>query len=438
MFKHSTWEYDPSIETRPERRPRLRVRHRRVFTLGIAGLLVLVLGTSGLILGYRSSLFLSLFNSGSHSSAALTAAPPVAGHLYFESSGQVSLTSGAGIADEVQLDLTQLSPPPPGKRYYAWLITGSVEGAPILLGSLSVLGGRADLFYPGDAQHTNLLAIVNRFLITLEAADGGTPLVPSPDKDNWRYAAAFSQVPNQRENPPYSLLDHLHHLLSSDPILDDPAIGLHGGLDIWLFRDGQKLLEWADSARDVWGKGPEQAALMHRQLIRMVEYLDGWRVALQELPQGTPLLVDSHIALVAMRELAVGQEPPGLLYHVGQHLTGLAESPAASQQQRSLAAQLDAALNRVAGWLDNVHTEALALLRLSAAQLVLPAARSQLDLLATQASYAFSGGQDPATGAVQDGVTQIHYAMPGLATMDIVAVTCSSAQAALHPSPLCL
>ena len=422
---------EPGVPARPHR------RRRRTVTIALACLLFVIMGASGLIIGFRSSLLAPLFNAGGQRQDSRGAGPPIVGHAYFESSGQGSALSSTGIEDEVQLDFSQLAPLPPGKQYYAWLITDSIEGKPIRLGDLSVSHGRATLFY-SDPAHTNLLGIVNRFLVTAEDATAPPPVVPTPDKAAWRYAAAFSQVPNLQESPPYSLIDHLHHLLSSDPVLDDPAIRLYGGLDIWLFRDGQKLLEWAGSARDAWGKGPAQDALIHRQVVRILEYLDGWRFAQQELPAGTPVLVDSQISLVAMREQNVNQEPPGLLYHVGQHLTGVAEAPAASPAQRKLSSQLAVALARVSGWLDQARTEALALVRMTPAQLEQPAQLSQLEQLATLARDAFSGTEDPVTGQVEDGITQIHYAMPDLATMDVVAVQCSAGSSPLPQASLCL
>lgn len=429
----------PGAATSPESWGAARPRRlqKALVRIVLPALLVLILGTSGFIIGFRSSLHLSLFNLGGQQGGAAQE-PPSVGYVYFESSGQVSQQSNAGIADEVQLDFTQLAPPPPGKRYYAWLVTDSVEGKAILLGSLAVNHGKATLFYPGDALHTNLLGIANRFLVTQEDAASSPPLVPTPDKTAWRYAAAFSQVPNRAEIPPYSLLDHLKHLLSSDPILDNPAIRLYGGLDIWLFRDSQKILEWAGSAQDSWGKGSAQDAFIHRQLVRILEYLDGWRTALQELPAGTPVLVDSRIALVAMREQAVDQEPPGLLYHVGQHLTGVAEAPAASQAQRALSAQLAEALDRVSGLFDQIRADALALVTKTPSQLEQPAQFTRLELLALLARDAFSGTENPTTGAVEDGIAQVYYAMPNLATMDVIAVQCATGSLPTAASSLCL
>jgi hypothetical protein len=139
-----------------------------------------------------------------------------------------------------------------------------------------------------------------------------------------------------------------------------------------------------------------------------------------------------------MREQNVNQEPPGLLYHVGQHLTGVAEAPAASQDQRTLAAQQAIALARVSGLYDQVRTQALALVTLSPAQLEQPAQLARLELLATQARDAFSGTEDPVTGQVVDGITQIHYAMSNLATMDVVPIVCPTGSLPPAQASLCL
>ena len=429
------WEYGQVGQALPGERQRARPRRRRLFLALLILLAFLLVSAGGITVWLGASHRLPFVSVQGHEQNAPATTLPIVGHLYFASSGQVSPQSSVGIADEAQLDLSGLPPPSAGKSYYAWLITGSVEGQPILLGRLTLAQGEGHLFYMGDAQHTNLLSVVNRLLITEEPTAAVAPNVPDPDRSTWKFAAAFSQAPNPRETPPYSLLDHLHHLLSGDPVLDQ--IGLPGGLDTWLFRDTQKILEWAGSARDAWGRDP---GLIHRQLVRIVEYLDGWRYALQgELPPGTPLLVDQTISLEALRELNIAdQQPPGLLEHVGLHLTGIAEAPASSAQQQRLAGQLDAALTNVRGWLERAHAEALQLAALSAVSLNQPGTRAVLDDLAAQAQHAFSGQEDPATNTLQDGVTQIHYLMPQLAAMSIVPVQCSAASFVARQPDLCL
>jgi len=173
------------------------------------------------------------------------------GRLYFLSSEQVSESSNQGLNDQVQLDLHSLQPPAPGNGDYAWLLSDKAQGdtTVLLLGKLSINQGSAHLFYGGDQQHTNLLAITSRFLITEESA-ATTPIAPSPDYSTWRYYGMIPQSPDSQDPNHFSLLDHLRHLLAADPLLDQ--LELPGGLCNWFYRNTGKLIEWTVSARDRW------------------------------------------------------------------------------------------------------------------------------------------------------------------------------------------
>ena len=61
-----------------------------------------------------------------------------------------------------------------------------------------------------------------------------------------RHAAAQALIPQD----PTGLrgLDHLRHLYYNENHLQ--ILALYGGLDIWVFRNTAKLLEWSTSARD--------------------------------------------------------------------------------------------------------------------------------------------------------------------------------------------
>ncbi len=55
-------------------------------------------------------------------------------------------------------------------------------------------------------------------------------------------------------------------------------LDLHGGSDIRLLRNTEKILEWASSARDTYvGKDTttNDLAFIRRQIIRILYYLDG-------------------------------------------------------------------------------------------------------------------------------------------------------------------
>src|SRR5205085_12152625 len=153
----------------------------------------------------------------------------IMGHIYFLSSEQLSEDSSQGIDDEVQIDLHNLANPAPGKSYYGWLLRDENlgEANSTFLGKLPVNSGNVDMLYTGDAQHSNLLEVDSRFLITEEDA-AITPITPSPDYSTWRYYAEFPQSPNPADPNHYSFLDHLRHLLASDPTLND--LEMPGGL----------------------------------------------------------------------------------------------------------------------------------------------------------------------------------------------------------------
>jgi hypothetical protein len=350
-----------------------------------------------------------------------TKAPSIVGHLFFISSGQIDMHTSQGIADQVKLELTNITAPAAGHAYYAWLLGDDpIEGKAILLGRLTVAKGIVQLFYPGDQQHTNLLGIASRFLITEESA-AIPPAFPSPDINTWRYSGQLSQMPNPSDTiHHFSLLSHLRHLLASDPTLQ--SFGLSGGLDTWFFRDMQKILEWAGSARDDWM--PSQIQVAHRQVVRVLDYLDGEANVQNDVPEGTPLLVDPVIGKVGLLEFDVqNQEPPGYLYHIGLHLDGLVQSPGATAEQRTLATQIDTALNDVLALLQQMRQDAKQLVVMTDAQLLQPASLSLLDDLVKKAQDAFVGQFDPSTGEIQNGVTQIYYAIERLATLDVIVVS---------------
>src|SRR5581483_4723434 len=126
--------------------------------------------------------------------------PKVLGRINFLSSEQVSETSNAGLNDEVQLDMHGIQPPAPGNSFYAWLLGDQNAGdsTVIPLGKLTLDAGNAHLLYKGDAQHTNLLGITSRFLVTEESATT-TPVAPSPDYNTWRYYGMISQTPDPQD-----------------------------------------------------------------------------------------------------------------------------------------------------------------------------------------------------------------------------------------------
>ncbi|HZR44555.1 MAG TPA: hypothetical protein VFB12_30870, partial [Ktedonobacteraceae bacterium] len=243
----------------------------------------------------------------------------------------------------------------------------------------------------------------------------------------WRYYSAFSQTPNPADTTShYSLLDHLRHLLAQDPKLR--AAGLTGGLDIWLFRNTTKILEWSGSARDAYSS--QDTGLMRRQVVRILDYLDGSQyIGTENIPSDLPSIeVDQTIARVALLQINPNQDPPGYLWHIGLHLRELSQSPGVTPDQQRLAIQINNAINNVQTWLQGVHSDAETLIHMTPDQLKQPQALTVLNHMFTLANYAFVGQTDPNTNLVKEGVSQIHYNDQRLATFDITACTSGNAR----------
>jgi serine/threonine protein kinase len=352
----------------------------------------------------------------------------IVGHAYFISSGQVSETSNQGINDQVLIDLQNVPNPAPGHSYYAWLLPDLAQplSPPVALGVVLAVNGRVHYLYRGDNNHTNLLASGSRFLITEESASA-PPSNPSPDKGTWRFSAQLPQTADSMDMAHEGALQHLRHLLVDAPELT--SIHLPGGLDIWLFRNAQKILEWSGSARDFWAN--KNASGIRNQVIRVLDYLDGAANVMQDVPMGTPNLVNPRIASLAL--LSMGQQnqmgqqgmnqpmsaSSGLLYIIGIHLAALVQAPGISQQNHLLAARIDEDSNTVQALLQQVRTYARQLVAMNDAQLLSNSALSLLDSMETAARSAYVGQIDPNTDTVQGGVVEIHYTLERLATFDI-------------------
>jgi hypothetical protein len=388
----------------------------------ISAILVLVVASLGLGTFPPSA----LFKNTSTAHAPLVPPSRVVGRVFFSSSGQINENTSQGIADQVDLNLSNIHNPAAGKSYYAWLLNDDpVEGKALLLGQLPVSHGQVHFHYAGDQLHTNLLDVTNRLLVTEEDA-GTVPTTPSLDTSAWRFIAEFPQKPNPLDTVHhFSLLSHLRHLLASDPTLK--SLGMPGGLDIWLFRNVQKVLEWSGSARDDWAS--QNTGLMHRHFLRILDYLDGLSYVQNDVPVDSPVLVNERIARVSLLEFDVQhQVPPGFLYHIALHLHGMIESPGATTEQKRLAIQIDSAISKVQALLEQVHQDAKKLVMMTDAQLVQPSTLSLLDDMVKHAQDAFVGQFDPTTGEIQNGVTQIHYAIQRLATMEVTVIPASFAR----------
>ncbi|MBV9688364.1 MAG: hypothetical protein JO202_01505 [Ktedonobacteraceae bacterium] len=363
----------------------------------------------------------------------LGATPIRVGRIYFLSSEQLSENSNQGLNDQVQVDLSNLPPPAPHDNYYAWLLQDkkqSDNGA-VFLGVLPLDRGSAHLFYPGDAQHTNLLAQYSRFLVTEEDA-AIQPFTPSPDYGKWRFYGAFAQTPISSSDPyHYSFLDHLRHLLAADPTLEE--LELPGGLNNWFYRNVGKIIEWTTSTREHWEETSD-VAFVRRQAIRTLVYLDGLSYVEKDLPPATPLGVNERLARVGLLDVAgPNQGPPSYLVHIAHHLNGLIQASDSNATLRQQSASIIEALNNVRYWLNKVREDALQLARMSDQQLHQPTTLSLLNDMIDNANHAYVGQIDPTTGTMQQGVIWVHDHIQALATLDIFTFKANGSSIQLIP-----
>ncbi|HEY0755832.1 MAG TPA: serine/threonine-protein kinase [Ktedonobacteraceae bacterium] len=355
------------------------------------------------------------------------------GHAFFLNSGQINENTTQGINDELQIDLTNLSDPAPGKSYYAWLLgdISQTEETPLLIGRLTVAQGKVHLLYTGNSQHTNLLTFASRFLINEDdtSRPSSDPLL---DQSTWRYYAALAQTPAPTDKLHFSMLDHLRHLLVESPEL--AVRGLHGGLAFWFARDTSAVATASDGLTSSWRN--KDASTIHNQVVRILDYLDGSSYINADVPQKTPFLADAQLAHIALlgpaphEAYAPGyvyqsEPPPGYVYLVQTHLNGALLSPQTTADQHQLAIAINANLDNVRRALVQMYQDVRQLVNMPDAQLLQAPALSLLDDMVTQAQYASTGQPNPITGTSQGGALWIYNNLQRLATFNLAAYKAS-------------
>lgn len=389
----------------------------------------LVLLVIFVLLGSGLAAFLVYRNNQS----ATTTTP--GGQAFFLSSGQFEIDTAQGIADQLQIELYNIPAPQPGKAYYAWLLADKnpvVEARPLQpdpkftkplkIGPLPFNKGRISYFYAGTSQQDNLFSTLSRMLITEESTQG-QQLGPTADRSAWRYYAELPQAPFGTANPPLSALDHIRHLFYKET--KAAALGLPGGLDVWLFRNTEKILEWSTAAQSDYNTQGSNASLMHALFLALLDYLDGVPNVHLDVPDRYPLdNVRARVALLSVDPIQsekkdLPNNPPGYLDHVQLHLNQVVQAPDSTSQMRSLATEIVTALNKAKLRLQQVRKDAQQLVKMDAAQLAQPETLDLLNDMLINATYAYIGKLDPVSNKVEAGVLQVHYDIQKLATLTL-------------------
>jgi serine/threonine protein kinase len=370
---------------------------------------------------------------------------PIAGQAHYLSSGQLNAPTAQGIADEMQIDLKNVAPPKSGNSYYVWLLGDKHPDThpdligprpltpPILLTSnLPVNNGTVHYIYDGSkTQHNNLIATTSRLLIT-EQPSGQNIQAPSTNRTDWRYYAEIPQEQIPNDSPGFSALTHIRHLFYNETNIS--VLGLNGGLDFWMSRNVEKIVEWSVSARDNWDGDqttPAQASLMANLLISMLDYLDGSINVHIDVPAGTPLVVDPLSSRVSLLTVVPDQQvaanfdhnPPGYLDHAMLHVGQVGKAIDISPQTRQLTIYILNALTRAEALLQQVRQDAIKLFqnRNNLAQIRQASTQAMLDDMTTRALYAYLGQVDPTTNQVLPAILQAHYAIQQLATLTVTS-----------------
>ena len=221
-----------------------------------------------------------------------------------------------------------------------------------------------------------------------------------------------------------SALDHIRHLFYKETKVE--VLGLAGGLDVWLFRNTEKVLEWSISARDDYHAQVTDPGIIHALFVSILDYLDGSPNVHIDVPGGT-VTADPTISQVALLSVVPAQtqrtdvthNPPGYVDHIQLHLNGVVQAPDATPHMRTLATQIIEALNNAKTWLQQVRGYAQKLVKMDATQLSQPSTLTMLNNMLSNATYAYIGQLNPATNQVLPGVLQVHYYIQQLANLTI-------------------
>ncbi len=358
------------------------------------------------------------------------------GQIMFISSGQLNLDTGQGINDEIRFSLNHLGRPAAGKSYYAWLLgdQGQAESRSVLLGTLNVVNGSANMLYAGDAQHSNLLQFTSRFLVT-EEGNSVTPIIPSPDTSTWRYYGAIPAIPDPNDAHHYAFLNHLRHLMADEPILDE--MELPGGLNNWFARNLEKLVELTSSGRDHL-MGMSNAKAARDDVVRTLSFIDGMSFLNRDIPADlniSTLTLDTHqAALGLLNVMGANQNPPSYIDQVDYHLNGLIHAPGSPASVTPIATSILPAMDEVGAQLQSLRSDGKKLLAMTDAQWKQPAAISLLNDMVSLAGNAYTGSTNPATGQFTQGGVWIHQQLQSIASIAISTYIGGGTSPELGPS----
>ncbi len=250
----------PMSPTLQKVRMRTRAKDRPIYAI-VASLLILLIVVSCVIAANVSGLFRGAVASGNQS-----------GQVFFQD-------DALGHNDVLRMDLKNVAPPAAGKSYFGWLQDTTKKTYP--LGPLMLTGGNATLLYAGNAQHTNLLPMVQDIFITLENTNP-QPATPSQQKV---YQAMFDT----------DSFAAIKSLLTKNASFPQDASVVSG-----MFETIKSMNDKAGSIADSVGNTGD-TNLARRQATRVIEMLEGTAYAQSsgDLPPQYPSQLPTKIGLLS-------------------------------------------------------------------------------------------------------------------------------------------
>lgn len=357
-----------------------RVKHSRITDVPMYAVLAIFALILLIATGIIGSVLLN--SKGADSSA-------VVGHVFFQD-------DALGHADELRLDIQNVTPPPQNKVYDAWLQDNTHHTLP--LGPLILTNDTASLLYAGNAKHTNLLALTQGFFVTAENT-GQTLATPTGDVV---YRATLNTTSFQ----------YVKNILYQTPNFppDNSVI-------VDMFGTIKSINDKAGSLVDSI-QGTHDYALAKRQATRIIELIDGSQYAKTsgDLPKKMQSQVYAKVGLLS------SPTQPGYIDTLATQLDKLQQAAPNDTSLRQHIQNIKNAVTDLRAWIQNLRTYDTPLVQTTA--ITNPALVSNALQVRQLASDAYTGrivppNDSPGPTLGSAGAYQAYTECQYLATLDI-------------------
>jgi serine/threonine protein kinase len=308
----------------------------------------------------------------------------------------VFVDAQGGHSNGVNIAANNLTTPPAGAHYQAWLIDDITEQI-LPLGALAAHGKTYGLTYQGQG---NLLEAGNHIEITQERTQGTAPL------GGIILSGTF---------PPKTFI-HIRHLMSSFPSTPG-KVGLLVGL-----RAQVQLLD--TQAQQLQATGTTNPALTHCLMLNMLDILEGKQgMHYQPLPvmcQANHLPSGDGFGILPSTATSEYSTEGGYLADASDHATLAIQQPDVTPAIRTHAQRVVTLLGNMKGWLTALDGDLLA---------AGPPSAAQIANIATSANEAYDGvngspnGGTPTSAPPKGGVLAAYLEGQMMGTLPLVAAS---------------